>query len=145
MKRLKFSFLKACTVLLLLSAVPDFASAQADYIAKLYGVPTENAIVRHWEKEKYIVYSEENLSSSHFCLVDMTAMSCMVFNTVYLGVKDFEIEKETVYFCGKDTSAPVFGYFDIPTLFGFGTGVQVIGMGGWYPSAGFPAHQECIY
>lgn len=61
-------------------------------------------------------------------------MTCVSFECKYLGVHDFEIDEDEVFFCGNDASAPLFGFFKISTLFSSGTGMYTIGMGGWYTS-----------
>ena len=131
--------------MLFIPAMPKSAIAQMDYIVEAMEMPAVNAIVRHWYDEYYIVYCDNGVDSSHFCCVNLSSMSYLDFCTGYLGVKDFEIAKDMVYFCGKNVTSPNFGYFDIPLLFyGGGTSVTTVNLGGSYSSVGYPGYTEQV-
>ena len=130
MKVLKKTFIKSCILLCTLFMSSISALAQGDFIYEIPNLLPEQAIVRYWQDDQYIIYSEDG-SDSYFSLVDYSAMTCTSFKCNYLGVHDFEIDGKDVFFCGNDAVQPIFGFFDIPTLFISGTGMNKIGMGGW--------------
>ncbi len=117
-------------IISLLSLFPLMCAAQGDDIYEVPGLSPKNAIVRHMNGKTYIVYHEDG-GNSHFSLVDIWGLSCIDFSTNLLGVKDFEIAGKKVYFCGNNGN-PIFGFFDISTLFSLGTGMQTINVGGWH-------------
>lgn len=134
MKVLKKTFIKSCILLCTLFMSSISALAQGDFIYEIHNLDPKNAIVRYWRENQYVIYSEDGVDS-YFSLVDYSAMTCTSFKCKYLGVHDFEIDGKDVFFCGNDGTEPIFGYFNIPTLFSSGLGMNKIGMGGWLTSS----------
>lgn len=130
MKVLKKTFIRSCILLCTLFMSSISALAQGDFIYEIHNLDPKNAIVRYWRENQYVIYSEDGVDS-YFSLVDYSAMTCTSFKCNYLGVHDFEIDGKDVFFCGNDAVQPIFGFFNIPTLFISGTGMNKIGMGGW--------------
>ena len=135
MKLLKNSFFRICAFLGILFASSIPVAAQGDEIYEVPGINSKKSIVRYWKGMEYIVYTEDG-STSSFSLVDYSSMSCATFSSAsYLGVNDFEIAVDSVFFCGFDGTIPIFGYFDIFNLFSTATGLNTISLGGWFPSS----------
>ena len=135
MKLLKNSFFRICAFLGILFASSIPVAAQGDEIYEVPGINSKKSIVRYWKDMQYIVYTEDG-STSSFSLVDYSSMSCATFSSAYyLGVNDFEIAVDNVFFCGFDGTNPIFGYFDIFNLFSTATGLNTISLGGWFPSS----------
>jgi len=71
-------------------------------------------------------------------------MTCTSFSSDYLGVNDFEIAGEDVYFCGNNGTGPIAGFFDIPTLFSAATGMYYSNLGTLCNSSFMTTSQERI-
>ena len=145
MKRLNYLFLKCC--LFLGAMFPIVPSAAQNTIYEVSSLFPENAIIRYWKESQYVVYSIDKDLMTHFTLFDYINMSCVDFSLKGIEVSDFEIEEEMVYFCGGPAGGatnPLFGYFDIPTLFSSGGGFNVVSLGGTVSSAQFPGFDERI-
>ena len=145
MKQLNYLFLNCCLFLgAVFAAVPSVA--QTNSIYEVQSLFPQDAIVRYWQEEKYVVYSIDDNTMTHFTLFDYSSMQCTDFRIKGIEVSDFEIEKKTVYFCGKPAGGanPLFGYFDISTLFATGTGFYVASLAGAQPSLEFPGYYEEI-
>ncbi len=131
MKLLKKSFFRICAFLGILFASSIPVAAQGDEIYEVPGLNSKKSIVRYWKGMEYIVYTEDG-STSSFSLVDYSSMSCATFSSAsYLGVNDFEIAEDSVFFCGFDGTNPIFGYFDIANLFSTSNGLFFTSIGGW--------------
>ena len=146
MKKLNVLLLKSCAFLafVFIAAIP--AVAQTNSIYEVQSLFPQDAIIRYWQEEKYVVYSIDDNTMTHFTLFDYSSMQCTDFRIKGIEVSDFEIEKKTVYFCGKPAGGtnPLFGYFDISTLFATGTGFYVASLVGAQPSLEFPGYYEEI-
>lgn len=146
MKKLNVLFLKSCAfwAFVFIAVIP--AVAQTNSIYEVQSLFPQDAIIRYWQEEKYVVYSIDDNTMTHFTLFDYSSMQCTDFELKGIEVNDFEIENDVVYFCGNPAgvSNPYFGYFDIPMLFASGTGFYIASLGGAYPSLEFPGYNEEI-
>lgn len=105
-----------------MSLFPTIASGQ-DAIYEI-GVPaTKKTIVREMKENVAIVYSYDG-TDGWFSYVDMNTPDCYSAKIPGLEVNDFEIYKDTVYFCGKGGGVAVAGYFDINATFFMGAPAQ---------------------
>lgn len=135
--------MKKALIISFFAMLPLMCAAQGDNIYEVLGVTPKTAIVRYWHESEYVVYYLDG-AYYHFSLVDMSANTFVDFESKNIIVNDFEIERDTVFFCGTKVGDPVFGFFHIPTLFAAATGMQTMNLGGWHPSPGYPSGQERI-
>lgn len=107
-------------VLLLASLLMPIISLMAQTeIYEVTNIATPKAsIIKDWQNQKQIAYIE---SSAHgFMIVDLNNTNLLLADLPNsIEVSDFEIYKQWVFFCGRNTSSNVgmFGYFDINDLF----------------------------
>ena len=146
MKKSNVLLLKSCAFLafVFIAAIP--AVAQTNSIYEVQSLFPQDAIIRYWQEEKYVVYSIDDNTMTHFTLFDYSSMQCTDFELKGIEVNDFEIESDVVYFCGNPAgvSNPYFGYFDIPTLFASGTGFHIVDLSSSGNSTQFSGHTERI-
>ncbi|MBR3724125.1 MAG: hypothetical protein IKN11_01870 [Bacteroidales bacterium] len=76
----------------------------------------DTAIVRNWDDQYSVVYSQSPTRGNYFSLVD--ALGGVAYSArTGCKVKDMEIDSDTVYYCGRSSSGgPVIGYFAVADL-----------------------------
>lgn len=95
------------------------------YVKQMPALEGDKAIVREYNENKYLIYSQQGHTNSFTMYVEGNQiLQTMNFSDDYPGdkitVHDFEIFNDTVYFCGDATSykysQAIMGYFDLATF-----------------------------
>ena len=88
--------------------------AQPDIIATLpIYQKCDTSIIRDWNIEYSIVYTQQPKNKNYFHLIRADGATIISYLTTYT-VKDMNISRDTLYFCGlSNTGNPVIGFFAI--------------------------------
>lgn len=88
--------------------------AQPDIIATLpIYQKCDTSIIRDWNNDYSIVYTQQPRNKNHFHLIRANDTTIISYLTTYT-VKDMNISRDTLYFCGlSNTGNPVIGFFAI--------------------------------
>lgn len=108
--------------------------AQPDIIATLpIYQKCDTSIIRDWNIEYSIVYTQQPKNKNHFHLIRANDTTIISYLTTYT-VKDMNISRDTLYFCGlSNTGNPVIGFFAISDFLTGGLQENIVPMP--YPSA----------
>ena len=107
--------------------------AQNGLVLKTQDLPSKNTIIRTWNVEHSIGYSDDGAIQGYFFLEDIANRHLAVVGVMSgVLVSDFRVYNNRVYFCGKSVTnnIGVVGWFDIGLVF-YGTGM--IQYGGFPP------------
>ncbi len=108
--------------------------AQPDIIATLpIYQKCDTSIIRDWNNDYSIVYTQQPRNKNHFHLIRANDTTIISYLTTYT-VKDMNISRDTLYFCGlSNTGNPVIGFFAISDFLTGGLQENIVPMP--YPSA----------
>lgn len=128
MKNKSYSF-TARYLLIFFLAIIQFHAFSQDNIWECPSLTANEAIVRNWTKNQYVVYTNDGSGIVRFSVIDPSTSNVYEISPIATlpnaVVNDFEIMKDAVYFCGNYGANAFFGYFDIPTALS-GTGIATI-------------------
>ena len=103
--------------------------AQPDIIATLpIYQKCDTSIIRDWNIEYSIVYTQQPRNKNHFHLIRANDTTIISYLTTYT-VKDMNISRDTLYFCGlSNTGDPVIGFFAISDFLSGGLQENIVPM-----------------
>lgn len=115
---------KALFLTLALLAVAVCASAQAEFVKQMAGVVGHESLVRYWKNNLSVAFapSQPNGNSTFILLEDSNPTALIAEVPADFCALDFEILRDTLYFCGVYHSNPtqdygIVGFFDINHVF----------------------------
>ena len=103
--------------------------AQPDIIATLpIYQKCDTSIIRDWNNDYSIVYTQQPRNKNHFHLIRANDTTIISYLTTYT-VKDMNISRDTLYFCGlSNTGDPVIGFFAISDFLSGGLQENIVPM-----------------
>lgn len=104
------------TALILFVAVPSQSIAQTEVLED--GVAADATIIRQYQTDEFIVYHKDDVKSCFsYWDANTSTLTKATFAIYNITIKDFEIlDNGYAYFCGKEFSKAIFGYFYVPDL-----------------------------
>ena len=100
--------------------------AQNGLVTKTQDLPRKNTLIRAWNADFSIGYTDNGSDQGYFFLEDIANKHLTVAGLrPYFMVSDFSVYNNRVYFCGSfvlGTKYGIVGWFDISTVF-YGTGM----------------------